>query len=73
MYGSDIAISSPRRHCGASIEVRTAEKGKALEGVTPSGAVVWHDFAYGGSAATSSCPSIAFFCSNQHLDQWLDG
>jgi alkylmercury lyase len=38
----------------------------------PSGAAVWYDFAYDASAATSCCPAIAFFCSDEHRRQWLN-
>lgn len=70
MYGTDINISSPCRHCGASIHVKTTEEGRSLQSVVPGEAVVWFDFAYDGSAATSCCPAIAFFCSPEHLRQW---
>jgi hypothetical protein len=42
-----------------------------LESVAPNGAIVWYDFAYHGSASASCCPEIAFFCSGEHLQQWL--
>ncbi|AUD00090.1 mercuric reductase (plasmid) [Bradyrhizobium sp. SK17] len=72
MYGADISISSPCRHCGSQIEVTTTADGRAPKSVAPAGAVVWYDFAYDGCAAGSCCPSIAFFCSDAHLQQWLD-
>ncbi len=72
MYGADISISSPCRHCGSQIEVTTTEDGRAPKSVAPAGAVVWYDFAYDGCAAGSCCPAIAFFCSDAHLQQWLD-
>jgi hypothetical protein len=72
MYGTDVAISSPCHHCGAPVHVETASEGKALRNVSPSGAVVWYDFAYDASAATSCCPAIAFFCSDEHRRQWLN-
>lgn len=72
MYGTDIAISSLCHHCGASVHVETALEGKALRSVTPNGAVVWYDFAYDANAATSCCPAIAFFCSDEHLRQWVN-
>jgi hypothetical protein len=37
----------------------------------PIDAVVWHDLAYSGCAAVPSCQSIAFFCSDAQLQQWL--
>jgi hypothetical protein len=72
MYGVDISISSRCRHCGSPIDVRTTAEGRGLLSVAPSGAVVWYDFAYGGNAADSCCPAIVFFCSDAHLQQWLD-
>ena len=73
MYRTDITITSSCRHCSASIEVKTAEEGKAIRRVTPIYAVVWYDFSYNSSAAASCCPAIAFFCSDEHLQEWLSG
>ena len=28
---------------------------------------------YGQAAATSCCPSIGFFCCDEHLGHWLEG
>jgi hypothetical protein len=72
MYGTDVAISSPCHHCGAPVHVETASEGKALRSVSPSGTAVWYDFAYDASAATSCCPAIAFFCADEHRQQWLN-
>ena len=72
MYGTDIAISSPCLHCGSQVNVETASNGKSLRSVAPSEAAVWYDFAYDASAATSCCPAIAFFCSDEHLRQWVN-
>jgi hypothetical protein len=72
MYSTDITISSPCRRCGATVHVRTAAEGKSLNSVVPSGAVVWYDFAYDGNAAASCCPAITFFCSGEHMQQWLN-
>jgi len=72
MYGADTAISSPCIHCGKTIYVKTAGKGSAVQTFSPSGVVIWYDFAYDGSAASSCCPAIAFFCSDQHLRHWLE-
>lgn len=73
MYNADVSISSPCRQCSSTIRVRTAAAGTALDSVAPKGAVVWYDFAYDGSASASCCPEIAFFCSDDHLQQWLRG
>lgn len=72
MYDADTAISSPCVHCGETIRARTAHKGSAMQSFFPVSAVVWYDFAYAGTAASSCCPAIAFFCSVEHLQQWLD-
>jgi hypothetical protein len=70
MYSTDAKVSSQCRHCGETIYATTTDEGRSIETVRPSSAVVWYDFAYDGCAASSSCPSIAFFCSPDHLSQW---
>lgn len=72
MYHSDIRIQSQCRFCGMTIRIATAAQGRELQSVSPEVAVVWYDFAFEGSAATSCCPVIAFFCSEPHLRSWLD-
>lgn len=72
MYGTDVPITSLCHHCSAALCVETASQGKVLKNVVPDSSVVWYDFAYDGSAATSCCPAIAFFCSDEHLRVWLD-
>ena len=71
MFGTNTRIESCCRACGGRIEVRTAQNGKALGHYRPAEAFVWYDFAYAQAAAASCCPAIAFFCSNEHLEQWL--
>jgi alkylmercury lyase len=72
MYRQDIAIESSCQFCNAEVRVATRRKGAALCSVSPASAVVWYDAVYaGGCAATSCCPSIAFFCSDDHLQRWL--
>ena len=57
--------------CGATVRIATAMRGAALQLVLPRGAVVWLGVRYeGGCAADSLCRSIAFFCSDRHLDGW---
>ncbi|MBI2735947.1 MAG: hypothetical protein HYX38_05260 [Rhodospirillales bacterium] len=70
MYRADTAIQSRCRHCGQAIRLTTLGAGRTVGSVEPSGSVVWYDYAYDGSAAASCCPSIAFFCSDAHLEQW---
>lgn len=72
MYGADITISSPCHDCGENIHVKTTAVGQALQSVSPASTVIWYDFAYDGSAAVSCCPAIVFFCTNEHLQQWLN-
>jgi len=45
-------------------------EGRMLRSVAPTGTVIWYDFAYDGSASTSCCPAILFFCSDEHLQRW---
>lgn len=72
MYGQDVSIESSCHLCDIEIRIATARSGTALDSVSPPSAVVWYDAVYsGGCAATSCCPSIAFFCSDDHLRQWL--
>lgn len=72
MYGTDIVVRSACRSCGAAIRVATADAGRALAETAPGRALVWYDFSYGDSAAASCCPTIAFFCGDDHLHRWLD-
>jgi alkylmercury lyase len=72
MYRQDISIDSSCPYCAAEIRIATRQIGTGLDSVSPESAVVWYDTSYsGGSAATSCCPSIAFFCSDDHLQRWL--
>ena len=73
MFRSDVTIESSCRACEAKIDIATADAGKSLHSARPTDAVVWYDLAFSRSAATSCCPSIAFFCCDQHLQQWLAG
>ena len=70
MYGANAVVRSQCRQCGRAVRVGTTEAGRALAIIDPLGSVVWYDFAYDGNAATSCCPSIVFFCSDGHLEQW---
>jgi hypothetical protein len=72
MCGSDISIQSSCARCGDPIHVRTEDRGRGLARVSPATTVVWYDFAYSGCAASSCCPTIAFFCQDDHLRHWLE-
>jgi hypothetical protein len=71
MYRTDVTIASSCRFCGTPVEIGTAQDGRATSYVRPIDTVVWYDLAYSDAAATSCCPSIGFFCSDDHLAQWL--
>ena len=51
-------------------DIGTDENGRALSHTRPATAVVWYDLAYSRTAAMSCCPSIGFFCCDEHLQQW---
>lgn len=72
MSRTDVSVESSCRLCGERVHVTTAGEGSVVRSATPDSVVVWYDFAYDGSAADSCCPTIAFFCSNEHLRRWLD-
>jgi hypothetical protein len=71
MFRTDVTIASSCRLCATPIEIGTTSAGRAISYARPADAVVWYDLAYGQAAATSCCPSIGFFCSDEHLQQWL--
>ena len=71
MLGTDVVIESSCLVCGSGIEIGTAYRGNSLSYARPVNAVVWYDLAYSGCAAASCCPSIAFFCSEAELRQWV--
>jgi len=70
MYGTDVSIASSCRRCRAAVDVRTGEQGTTIAEARPSGVMIWYDLAYDRKAATSCCPSIAFFCGTEHLRMW---
>jgi hypothetical protein len=72
MYRTDASINSACTFCANKIYVTTALHGRALRIVSPPEAVVWYDFTFTGCAAASCCPSIVFFCSDDHLEAWLN-
>jgi hypothetical protein len=71
MFRTDVTITSSCRLCAIPIEIATTQAGQAVSCARPADAVVWYDLAYDQAAATSCCPSIGFFCSDDHLQQWL--
>lgn len=73
MFGADVAIESRCRACGAAIRIATKEGGTTLDHVAPSTTVVWSGIRYkDGCAATSICTTIAFFCTDAHLEEWRE-
>ena len=47
------------------------DEARTLLADRPAEALVWYDFANAQVTAASCCPATAFFCSNEHLEQWL--
>ena len=73
MLGTDVAIESACRFCGAPIRIETRNDGTALEAYSPTSAVVWSGIQYSNiCAADSLCTVMAFFCSDEHLESWRD-
>jgi hypothetical protein len=71
MYGRDVEASSRCRFCGAPITFTTSDRGRALSAADPATAVVWSGLRYeDGCAASSICMTMAFFCSDAHLEDW---
>lgn len=73
MYQRDVAVESRCRACDGPIRIATADLGKTVSTVSPPETVVWYDTSYDGSAASSCCTRIAFFCSDGHLNEWRGG
>jgi alkylmercury lyase len=71
MYQTDLSVHSACAACANKIYIATALYGRALRTMSPPEGVVWYDFSYTGCAAASGCPSITFFCSDEHLQAWL--
>jgi alkylmercury lyase len=71
MFRTDAAVTSSCRWCGTTIEIGTAQHVRVLSHARPAGAVVWYDLAYTQTAAMSCCPSIGFFCCDEHLQEWI--
>jgi hypothetical protein len=72
MYRTDASIDSGCTFCASKIYVASALHGRALRTMSPPEAVVWYDLSFAGCAAASCCPSIVFFCSDDHLEAWLN-
>jgi len=71
MYQRDAKVVSRCRACGQPVSVETEARGTALAGYSPHGAIVWTGLRYAGNcAATSLCTVLAFFCSDEHLEEW---
>jgi hypothetical protein len=68
MLETDVTIESKCARCGSAIRLTTAKAGRTLEVASPTALVVWYEFStYCSTAASSCCPEIAFFCSDEHL------
>jgi len=74
MLGTNVIIESTCRFCSEPIHVETCDCGANLGILQPTGAVVWTGIQYAdGCAADSLCTTMAFFCSDGHLNSWRDG
>lgn len=71
MFSADVEVHSACPVCAGPIHVSTTDRGTSIREASPADAVVWYECSYGESAASSCCPSIAFFCSRDHLQVWL--
>ena len=68
MCRTDVTIESSCLRCSTPIRLTTAQDGCCLHTLSPMDLVVWYNFSsYCDSAASSCCPAIAFFCSDEHL------
>jgi len=65
MLGEAIRISSRCGSCGKGVSIGVRDGVKA-----PNGLVVWFGLRRSGHAATTACPSIQFYCSQEHLKRW---
>ncbi|MCH7554578.1 MAG: alkylmercury lyase family protein [Proteobacteria bacterium] len=71
MLGVDTVIATACRACAAPIRIEMRQRGTALADHAPPGAVVWAGIQYANRcAADSLCTTMAFFCSDAHLDSW---
>lgn len=71
MLGTDVAIESACRFCGAPIRIETRNRGRALAACSPADAVVWSGIRYSNRCAADSLRTVmAFFCADDHLDSW---
>lgn len=70
MYLRDAVVESRCRVCDGPIRIATANSGRTVSTVSPPETVVWYDTSYDGSAASSCCTRISFFCSDGHLNEW---
>jgi mercuric reductase len=71
MYGQDTVVMSRCRACERAVKVETRDNGATLAKTSPPTAVVWSGLRYADNCAASSlCTVIAFFCSDEHLQEW---
>lgn len=71
MLGMDIKVVSACRYCHTPVRFKTGDKGLKLASHTPEQTNVWVGRQYAdGCAANSLCTTMAFFCSDAHLDSW---
>lgn len=71
MYARDVRVVSRCRACELPITVEIKAHGTALASYSPQSTIVWTGLCYADNcAATSLCTVMAFFCSDEHLEEW---
>lgn len=71
MVGGDIEVHSRCRACDMAVGAATQANGTALASYSPEDAVVWTGLRFADNCmATSLCTVMAFFCSDEHLEEW---
>jgi hypothetical protein len=60
----DLTVRSRCRTCGAEVYIRIQEQ--QVRGVDPEAVVLWD------SDASYDCPRTNFFCTPEHLQEWLE-
>ena len=71
MFHTDVPIDSECANCGAEFHISTAGDGTRLKSVSSEEAFVWSGMAPAyGNSEESLCTTIAFFDSQQCLDEW---
>lgn len=70
MLDRDVAVEGTCAECGRGIRIETTARGRRIGDAGPDGACVWAGVRCDGAAAASLCPTIVFFCSDDHRAGW---